>query len=98
MTSQNLYQMRRLPLIVDAPPTFEAPDSQLVSASQIYEQPCRDLMIRFYGEVVLDRKLWEYCYIWNALQNYGPNFKGARGLGFVSGQEFLPSVFAAVGI
>jgi hypothetical protein len=45
----------------------------------------------------LHRKLWEYCYIAQALQERGMLRAGRRGLGFAVGQEPLPSLFASYG-
>ena len=43
------------------------------------------------------RKLWEFCYILQALHERGCLATGKRGLGFAVGQEPLPSYFAARG-
>lgn len=45
----------------------------------------------------LHRKLWEYCYICQALYERGLLRTGSRGLGFAVGQEPLPALFAALG-
>lgn len=45
----------------------------------------------------LHRKLWEWCYICEALAERGYLQPGHRGLGFAVGQEPLPSLFAAMG-
>lgn len=49
------------------------------------------------GRVKLHRKLWEYCYIVQALYERGMLRAGARGLGFAVGNEPLPSYFACQG-
>src|SRR5947209_18789862 len=45
----------------------------------------------------LDRKLWEWCFICQALWERGLLAPGRKGLGFAVGQEPLPSLFAAYG-
>ncbi|MBX5490948.1 MAG: class I SAM-dependent methyltransferase [Chloroflexi bacterium] len=43
------------------------------------------------------RKLWEYCYIVQALAERGLLAPGRRGLGFAVGQEPLAALFASLG-
>ena len=45
----------------------------------------------------MHRKLWEFCYITQALDERGMLAPGRRGLGFAVGLEPLPSYFAARG-
>jgi hypothetical protein len=45
----------------------------------------------------LHRKVWEYCYISQALDEWGLLGPGRRGLGFAVGQEPLPALFASLG-
>ena len=45
----------------------------------------------------LHRKVWEYCYISQALDERGLLGPGRRGLGFAVGQEPLPAMFASLG-
>jgi hypothetical protein len=45
----------------------------------------------------LNRKIWEWCYIAQALQERGMLQPGRRGLGFAVGQEPLVSLFASAG-
>ena len=45
----------------------------------------------------LQRKLWEWCYICEALDERGLLESGRRGLGFGVGREPLASLFAAMG-
>ncbi|MBK8210552.1 MAG: class I SAM-dependent methyltransferase [Rhodospirillales bacterium] len=47
---------------------------------------------------VYHRKLWEFCYILQALFDAGMLREGASGLGFGCGEEPLPSLFASMGI
>ena len=45
----------------------------------------------------MHRKIWEYCYIVQALHERGMLKAGRRGLGFAVGQEPLPAMFASLG-
>lgn len=45
----------------------------------------------------LHRKVWEYCFIAQALYERDMLRAGRRGLGFAVGQERLPSLFASYG-
>lgn len=45
----------------------------------------------------LDRKLWEWCYIAQALEERGMLTRGKSGLGFAVGTEPLPALFAGRG-
>lgn len=88
---------RGRPVIVSDPPRFASPDSQLVSASQFYE-PAFAKWLTFYSRsVVLDRKVWEYCYIMHVLDTHVGLEAGRRGLAFGAGKELLPSIMAARG-
>jgi hypothetical protein len=84
-------------LVVRQPPNFASPTSQLVSASQFYEPRFAELVSRLSLEVVLDRKIWEYCFIVNAIETYARTGPDSRGLAFGCGMEFITSVMAAGG-
>ncbi len=43
------------------------------------------------------RKIWEFCYVAQALAERGMLRPGCRGLGFAVGQEPLPAMFASLG-
>lgn len=45
----------------------------------------------------LHRKLWEFCYILQALYERGMLADGKKGLGFAVGEEPLPSLMASMG-
>ena len=45
----------------------------------------------------MHRKVWEFCYISQALEERGMLGPGRRGLGFAVGQEPLPALFASLG-
>jgi hypothetical protein len=94
-----MYSMllNRGALIIQQPPSFTSPTSQLVSASQFYEPRFRELVSRLSLEAVLDRKIWEYCFIVNAIETYAVTGPGTRGLAFGCGMEFITSVLAAGG-
>jgi hypothetical protein len=47
--------------------------------------------------MTLHRKLWEWCYITQALYERDMLCPGRRGLGFAVGQEPLPAMFARLG-
>ncbi|MGD0622583.1 MAG: class I SAM-dependent methyltransferase [Thermacetogeniaceae bacterium] len=47
--------------------------------------------------VIFHRKLWEHCYIYQALSELGLLTPGIRGLGFGVGREPLVSLFASCG-
>ena len=85
------------PIIVNRPPSFAAPTSQLVSASQIYEPEFREIAHRMSFEAVLDRKIWEYCFIVNAIERFAKTGPGSKGLAFGCGMEVATSVLAAKG-
>jgi hypothetical protein len=85
------------PVIVSRPPRFAAPTSQLVSAAQFYEPEFVNLVRHLGLEAVLDRKIWEYCFIINTIRLYAATGPGTRGLAFGCGKEFIASVFAAMG-
>jgi SAM-dependent methyltransferase len=48
-------------------------------------------------EHCLHRKLWEFCYIAQALSERGMLQPGRRGLGFAVGREPVPALFASLG-
>jgi hypothetical protein len=53
--------------------------------------------LRADGQIRLHRKVWEYCYIVQALYERGLLRPDSRGLGFAVGREPLPSYFASQG-
>lgn len=55
-------------------------------AAQMHERPLH-----------MHRKIWEFCYIAQALYERGKLRPGQRGLGFAVGQEPLPALFARLG-
>jgi 2-polyprenyl-3-methyl-5-hydroxy-6-metoxy-1,4-benzoquinol methylase len=49
-------------------------------------------------QVLYHRKIWEFCYVLQALSEHGALRPGNRGLGFGCGQEPIPSLLASMGI
>lgn len=88
---------RDRPIITSGLPTFERPDSQLASASQIYEPSCRKWFDRIGFPLMLDRKAWEYAFILHAINTYAHVGHGARGLALGCGKEFIAAMLAADG-
>ena len=71
--------------------------SCLCTAQQIESDVFRDWCDRLRDHFSLHRKLWEWCYICQALFERGLLAPGMRGLGFAVGKEPLPSLFASLG-
>jgi len=78
-------------------PTIAKPVSQLVTASQILSPAFAEICNRLKHPVILHRKLWEWVYIVQALEQARVLRKGSRGLGFGVGKERMVSYFAAKG-
>lgn len=53
---------------------------------------------RLKSAPIYHRKLWEFCYILQALFDSGALRRGANCVGFGCGEEPLPSLFASMGI
>jgi hypothetical protein len=65
-----------------------------------FEDSSTEWYRRWLGEIQqggIDRKLWEWCIISQALWERGVLRPGARGLGFAVGQEPLASLYARYG-
>lgn len=94
-----MYSMMKQigPIIIDREPKFAAPTSQLVSASQFYEPEFIETARRLSFAPNLDRKVWEYSFIVNAIERYAKTGEGTRGLAFGCGKEVTTSVIAASG-
>ncbi|MGH9080063.1 MAG: class I SAM-dependent methyltransferase [Acidimicrobiales bacterium] len=88
---------RGRPLLVNEQPSFDAPDSQLVSEAQFHSPRFEFWRRAFRMAPGLNRKLWEYLYIVNALDHYLGLGQGVRVLGFGVGHEQIPAVLAANG-
>lgn len=95
--SYSIINSRRRPIILDGQPSFERPDSQLATAAQMYEDSFAPWSAHFRGEPEMDRKVWEYAYILQAITVYAQPGPGKRGLAFGSGKEIIPSILASKG-
>lgn len=97
MSNSSMLSLRKRPIVVSGQPSFEWPDSQLVSAAQIYEPSFQRWTNLLGCQTVMDRKIWEYSYILQAVHAYGTVAPGSRGLAFGCGKEKAASIFAAQG-
>jgi len=75
-------------------PTFAHPISQLASVDQIRDPIFEEWRIRFGMRPGLNRKLWEYLYIAQAIRDYIGFRPRRRVLGFGVGRERIPAVLA----
>jgi hypothetical protein len=91
---ESILAKRQRALVVSGEPSFARPDSQLVTASQIYE-PEFAQWASFFSGCTLDRKTWEYCYILQAISVYASERNPGRGLCFGAGREVLPALLAS---
>lgn len=81
------------------PPDLAQPACQLCTADQLQSAEYHALCVTLRMNPALQhRKLWEYAYIYAALQTAGSLAPGARGVGFGTGREPLPCAFAARGV
>lgn len=81
------------------PPTLDAPVSQLCTHEQMQTETYADLCRRLgLDATVPHRKSWEFAFILAALEAKGVVAPGRRGLGFGTGREMLPSLFASAGV
>lgn len=94
---QRMLARRGRPLLVETAPSFEVPDSQLVSEAQILSPRFEYWRHAFRMKPGLNRKLWEYLYIANGIDYYIGLGEGVRILGFGVGRERIPAVLAARG-
>lgn len=78
-------------------PSFARPISQLVSANQIRDPIFEEWRRRFGMRPGLNRKLWEYLYIAQAIAHHVGFGQRRRVLGFGVGRERIPAVLANLG-
>jgi SAM-dependent methyltransferase len=78
-------------------PRFPGVISQGCTAAQIAAPAFAGWCERLHTPVLQHRKLWEWCYILQALEEHGMLRLGARGLGFGVGTEPLVAVLATRG-
>jgi SAM-dependent methyltransferase len=94
----------RRPQFPDVPwlftePSLTAPVCQLCTSEQMAGPEYQNLCTRLgLGYDVPHRKFWEFAYILAVLQGKGLLAPGRRGIGFGTGREPLPAVFAAAGV
>ncbi len=80
-------------------PSLAAPVSQLCTSEQMQGLDYQDLCMTLgVSPTAQHQKIWEYVYILAVLQSRGLVVAGSRGVGFGTGQEPLPSVFAKHGV
>lgn len=79
-------------------PTLEEPTSQLCTFNQFNEFEYKKWCIEMCVAPTTHRKQWEFVFILAVLDKNGLLKSGARGLGFGTGKEPLPSVFAKYGL
>jgi hypothetical protein len=89
--------LTKMPLLVGGEPSFDRPISQLVTASQICSARFEHWRQFFRWGFGLNRKLWEYLYILNALDTYLELREGLKGVGFGTGRERIVPLLANVG-
>jgi len=78
------------------------PESHLLSSGLCSEEQLSSRAFRYWTRALgkewhLHRKLWEFCFICQALYERGMLEPAKRGLGFAVGEEPLPALFAARG-
>src|SRR5690349_1192982 len=71
--------------------------SNICNQEQLESPPFRYWATRVSDQFRLHRKLWELCYIAQALQERGMLRSGRRGLGFGVGRDPLAELFASFG-
>src|SRR6516162_10212999 len=71
--------------------------SCLCTQAQVESETFRQWAQRIREPHQVDRKLWEFCFIAQALSERGMLQPGRRGLGFAVGREPLPALFASYG-
>ncbi len=81
--------------VIFSEPTLNQVVSQLCTANQLEESEyflwCKELV----SAPNKNRKLWEFVFILAALEQNGMLLAGKTGIGFGTGQEPLPSLFAS---
>jgi hypothetical protein len=80
-----------------APPTIARPVSQVCTDEQFREPEYERLCAIHKTQPNFHRKQWEFLYIHSVLEKLGMLAPGRRLLGFGTGTEPLPSIFASFG-
>ncbi len=79
-------------------PQFEEPVSQLATENQFYSPRFQHWCNELHHPFMMHRKLWEFCYVLEVLNNLQMLQPGKTALGFGVGHEPLPALFAKYGI
>ena len=85
------------PRDVKSPPTVQLP-SKASTQADIESDWVAYWAAQLKTGVVYHRKLWELCYVLQAIHQHGYMIPQAKGLGFGCGEEALPSYLAARGV
>jgi 2-polyprenyl-3-methyl-5-hydroxy-6-metoxy-1,4-benzoquinol methylase len=80
-----------------AEPTFPELVSQACTAAQMRAAVYLDWCEQLHCDNVTHRKVWEYCFVLQALKEQGVLEAGRRGLGFGVGRDRLCAALAAEG-
>jgi hypothetical protein len=87
---------RRIPWVF-APPTIARPVSHVCTDEQFREPEYQRLCAIHETHPNFHRKQWQFLYIHSVLEKLGMLAPGRRLLGFGTGTEPLPSIFASFG-
>lgn len=92
------FQPERMPFLSrERLPRLEHPGSQLCTANQFDEPSFERWCAALREPVRYSRKLWEFVYVCEVLQQRGMLSTSRRGLGFGVGKEPLAAMFASLG-
>ena len=86
------------PRYTDLSPTKVALRSKPSTQQDIESEWVAYWMGRLKAPVVYHRKIWELCYVLQALYNHDLIRSGIKGVGFGCGEEPLPSLLACEGV
>ncbi|HEY2810416.1 MAG TPA: methyltransferase domain-containing protein [Rhabdochlamydiaceae bacterium] len=85
------------PILLNQEPSFEAPVCQVSTQSQFHSPDYHFWLKELHEQFRYHRKPWEFCYIAQVLYLHGALQPGRRGIGFGTGDEPLPALFAKYG-
>jgi hypothetical protein len=92
------YQIYRPNQIVSKSISGEYMRASNAQARDFFHPKFAQFCQSFGWPLFLDRKLWEYAFIYEHLNRAGVLAPGSRGLGFGVGLEALPALFASLGV
>lgn len=98
LPSENLQAKVKPRVVSDKEPLFEAPVSQMATENQFYSPKFQFWCDELHENLNLHRKLWEFCYVCEVLEQNQMLQPGKKGLGFGVGTEPLTSLFAKYGV